>query len=200
MSLRKEDEDETAAGETALLIVDMVSCWDFPDGEKLLPGAVAITSAIAALKERCIKAGVPVIYCNDNRGRWRSDFQSLIDLSLACRGEIEKVTRALLPDDEDYFVLKPKHSAFFGTPLDLLLQHLKVRRIVITGVSSDQCILVTAAEARMRDFEVVVPRDCVASQSDKRNETVLLQLENTHNLSTQNSRQINLTPSGKPPS
>lgn len=194
MSLRPnaKAQPELAAGNMALLIVDMISCWDFPDAEKLLPEAMLIAPAVAALKDRAKKAGVPVIYCNDNRGRWRSDFRTLIDLSLESGGVTSSLTKILHPNDDDYFILKPKHSAFFGTPLDLLLQHLHVKRIIVTGVSSDQCILVTASEARMRDFEVVVPADCVASQSKERNEAVLLQLRETHNLSTQGAIELEL--------
>lgn len=183
---------DRAAGGTALLIMDMISCWDFPDAEKLLPGALRITPRIAALKSRCCRAGVPVIYANDNRGRWRSDFPALIHLSIECGGDAAAITQTLIPDPDDYFVLKPKHSAFFATPLDLLLQYLKASRIVITGVASDQCVLSTAAEARMRDLDVVVPRDCVASQSGQRNTVVLRQFEEVHRLPTTPGARLHL--------
>ncbi|WP_241027292.1 cysteine hydrolase [Variovorax sp. RKNM96] len=185
---------ENAAGHTALLIIDMINCWDFPDAEKLLPRAAAIAPRIAALKARCRKASVPVIYANDNRGRWRSDFPALVGLSLGQGGAGAAITSALQPDADDYFVLKPKHSAFFGTPLELLLQHLNARRLVVTGVASDQCVLATTMEAVMRDLAVVVPRDCVASQSVARNDTVLRQLKKYQNLPTTASSRIRLVP------
>jgi nicotinamidase-related amidase len=185
---------ERAAGHTALLVIDMISCWDFPDAEKLLPRAAAIAPRIAALKARCRKAGVPVIYANDNRGRWRSDFPALVEESLAQDSAGAGVTRALQPEPDDYFVLKPKQSAFFGTPLELLLRHLDAQRLILTGVASDQCVLVTATEAGMRDLAVVVPRDCVASQSARRNEIVLRQLEEVQNLPTTPSARIRLVP------
>jgi nicotinamidase-related amidase len=183
-----------AAGRTALLIIDMINCWDFPDAKKLLPRAASIAPCIAALKARCRNAGVPVIYANDNRGRWRSDFPSLVKLSLGQGGTGATITSALQPDADDYFVLKPKHSAFFGTPLELLLRHLKAHRLILTGVASDQCVLATALEAVMRDLEVVVPRDCVASQSMRRNDTVLRQLEKFQKLPTTASSRIRLVP------
>jgi len=174
------------------LIIDMINCWDFPDAEKLLPRAAAIAPRIAALKARCRDAGVPVIYANDNRGRWRSDFPSLVALSLGQGGAGALITSTLRPDADDYFVLKPKHSAFFGTPLELLLQHLKASRLILTGVASDQCVLATAMEAVMRDLAVVVPRDCVASQSVTRNDTVLRQLEKFQKLPTTTASRIRL--------
>jgi nicotinamidase-related amidase len=166
---------EHAAGHTVLLIIDMISCWDFPDADKLLPGAHAIARPIAALKARCARAGVPTVYVNDNRGRWRSDLRRLVNLSLDAGGAGAEITTTLLPGESDYFVLKPKQSAFFATPLELLLAYLKARRLIVTGVASDQCIWATVADAGMRDFEAVVPRDCVASQTPERNARFLQQ-------------------------
>ncbi|MGQ2923658.1 isochorismatase family cysteine hydrolase [Variovorax sp.] len=183
---------ESAAGHTALLIIDMINCWDFPDADKLLPGAASIAPRIAALKARCRRDGVPVIYANDNRGRWRSDFPALVEEALRQGGLGSKIAAALKPEADDYFVLKPKQSAFFGTPLELLLQHLKAHRLILTGVASDQCVLVTATEAGMRDLAVVVPRDCVASQSRMRNMLVLRQLEEFQKLPTTPSTRLRL--------
>lgn len=152
----------------ALIVIDMISGWDFPDASRLLPHAAAIAPRIAALKARCRRAGVPVIYANDNRGQWRSDFRQVVREALSKNGAGARIAQQLAPDDDDYFVLKPKHSAFFATPLDLLLQHLKASRLIVTGVASDQCVVNTVADARMRDYEVVVPEDCVASQSAAR--------------------------------
>ncbi|RZL92691.1 MAG: cysteine hydrolase [Variovorax sp.] len=183
---------DTATGGTALLIVDLISCWDFPDADKLLPAARRIAPRIAALKARCRRAGVPLIYANDNRGRWRSDFPALVDLALECGGPAAAMTRTLAPEREDYFVLKPSQSAFFGTPLELLLQHLEVQRIVVTGVASDQCVLSTVLEARMRSLDVIVPRDCVATQSTLRNRAVLRQFEEVHRVPTTAGSRIRL--------
>jgi nicotinamidase-related amidase len=160
--------DKPASGHMALLIVDMISCWDFPDADKLLPGALQMMPRLARLKARCRDARVPVIYANDNRGGWRSDSRELVEKSEACGGDAARISEGLRPTGEDYFLLKPRHSAFWGTPLELLLRHLKVRCIIVTGVSSDQCVLLTAGAARMRDLDVIVPRDGVATQSRQR--------------------------------
>ncbi|WP_330832595.1 cysteine hydrolase family protein [Piscinibacter sp.] len=184
--------DGRAAGATALLIADMISSWRFDDAERLLPRAAAIASHIAALKARCRRAGVPVIYANDNHGMWRSDFRQVVQGAQAEGGAGARIAEQLAPDDDDYFVLKPKHSAFFLTPLDLLLQHLKVKRLVITGVASDQCVVATAVDARMRDFEVVVPRDCVATQSAPRNRRAIEHFEEALSVPTTPSTRLRL--------
>jgi hypothetical protein len=90
---------EAANGATGLLVVDMISCWDFPDADKLLPVAAQVAPRIAALKRRCGQRGVPVIYANDNRGRWRSDFGALVELSVSCGGTGAAITSALMPRD-----------------------------------------------------------------------------------------------------
>jgi nicotinamidase-related amidase len=184
--------EHRAVGATALLIVDMISCWDFPDARTLLPQALRIAPRIAALKARCHRAGVPVVYANDNRGQWRSDFRHLVDAALHAPGLGQEIARALAPDDDDYFVLKPKHSAFFATPLHLLLQHLEVRRLLIAGVASDQCVTHSAVDARMRDFDVIVPGDCVASHTAARNRRALQHFDEALNVPTTPSTKLRL--------
>jgi len=176
----------------ALLVIDMITCWDFPDADKLLPRAARIAPAIAALKARCRRAGVPVIYANDNRGQWRSDFRQVVSQSIAAGGAGARITTLLEPDEDDYFVLKPKHSAFFGTPLDLLLQHLKAQWLVLTGVASDQCVVNTAIDARMRDYEVLVPVDCIASQTAARNKSAIAHFDEVLGVPTTPSMRLRL--------
>ncbi|MES2887504.1 MAG: isochorismatase family cysteine hydrolase [Pseudomonadota bacterium] len=183
----------------ALLIIDMISTWDFPDADKLLPPAQALGPRLAALKARCRSAGWAIVYANDNQGRWRSDFRQLVDLSSDPRAPGAELTRLLRPHEDDYFVLKPKHSAFFCTPLELLLQRLKVRRLVLTGVASDQCIVSTAMDARMREYEVCVPRDGVATQSEVRNARAVQHLAEALKVDTAALSELQwLTPSNPP--
>jgi nicotinamidase-related amidase len=163
--------------DTALLIVDMISDWTFPDGASLLDAALDIAPRVAALKARCRRAGLPTIYANDNQGRWRSQFSEQVDSALRAGGAAERIATLLAPTRDDYAVLKPRHSAFFATPLQLLLQHLKVRRLVLAGVTTDQCVLLTAADAHMLGFDVRVPADGTATHSRERHARALRHLE-----------------------
>jgi nicotinamidase-related amidase len=190
---------ERASGGMALLIVDMISTWDFPDADSLAAGAVAIAPRIAALKKRCARAGVPTVYVNDNHGHWRSDFRDLVARSAdegGPEGPGAAIAAHLRPDAEDYSVLKPKHSAFFATPLDLLLRHLRVSRLILTGVATDQCIVMSALDARMRDYEVVVPEDGVAAQTTRRNARALEYLVDVQRMKTMPSSRIRLPAAG----
>jgi len=170
---------EPSASETCLLIIDMVNAFTFPDAEQLLPAAVCAATNIAKLKERAVRAAVPTIYVNDNFGQWRHDLRSLVDhcLEPSCRGQA--IVKLLRPHKEDYFVLKPKHSGFFATPLELLLKYLRARHLVITGVAGNSCVLYTAADAYMRDFSVSVPEDCTASFDDPSNQRALEHMHST---------------------
>lgn len=181
-----------ANGDTALLIIDMISDWEFPDAAALLRTSARIAPRIAALKLRCRRAAVPVIYANDNRGQWRSDFRRVVAEAVQAGGQAGRIVAQIAPDDDDYFVLKPKHSAFFATPMDLLLQHLNVRRLLLTGVSADQCVVTTAVDARMRDYAVVVPQDCVASQTTARHRRALAHFEEVLDIRTTPSDRLRL--------
>lgn len=150
---------------TALLLVDVINDFDFPQGEKLLRFALPAASRIAALKKRLHKRGIPAIYVNDNFGRWQSDFKKQVERCVSEDARGAKVARMLIPAEDDYFILKPKHSAFYSTSLDTLLSYLGARKLIITGFAADICVLFTANDAYMRDFELVVPSDCVASET-----------------------------------
>ena len=194
--------EDTANGGMALLVVDMISTWDFPGGDKLGRAARLIAPRIGALKQRCDRARIPVVFVNDNRGRWRSEFRELVAIAAGESETGAAIAESLAPHDDDYSVLKPKQSAFYATPLDLLLRHLRVKTLLVTGVASDQCVVMTAAEARMRDYDVIVPGDCVAAQTDARNAHALGHLREAHGIDTAPSARVRLpraTTTAKPP-
>jgi nicotinamidase-related amidase len=150
----------------ALLIIDMINAFDFNGAEAMLPRALAAAKATAALKKRARDAGVPVVYVNDNFGKWRSDFRSLLEHCLQDGVRGKPIAELLKPSDDDYFVLKPKHSGFQFTSLDVLLAHLGADTLILTGVAGNFCVLFTAHDAYMRDFHLSVPSDCIASQTE----------------------------------
>ena len=174
----------------ALLILDMISDFEFEDGEKLFKYAKPAARNIAKLKEKAEKARVPVIYVNDNFGRWQSDFKKLFEHSSDKKYRGHEIAELLKPSDEDYFVLKPKHSGFFSTTLEVLLEYLGAETLIITGVATDICVLFTANDAYMRDFNLVIPRDCVAANTAKANRDTLNYLKNLMQADTRESSKI----------
>jgi nicotinamidase-related amidase len=159
--------------EVALLLIDVINDLEFETGEQLLKYAAPMAKRIAALKKRAREAKVPVIYVNDNFGKWQSDFNKILTHCLEDDVRGKPLAEQLRPEEDDYFVLKPKHSGFFSTTLDTLLEYLKARTLILTGVTADICVLFTANDAYMRDFNLVIPSDCVASNSPDENEHAL---------------------------
>ena len=154
--------DQSAA---ALLLVDVINPLDFPEADELLQGAIPAAERLAALKARATAAGVPTVYANDNFGRWRSDLSAVVERCLApdCKGR--PLAERLRPGPDDYCILKPKHSAFFSTTLDTLLRYLGTRTLIVGGFAANICVLFTANDAYMRDLQLAVPPDGVASNT-----------------------------------
>ncbi len=148
---------------TVLLLIDVVNDFEFPRGDELFEQALSIAARIADLKKRAKAEGIPCIYVNDNFGRWQSRFSDLVQHCLADDVRGRPFVEQLVPSEDDYFVLKPKHSGFYQTPLEILLKHLGATRLILTGVSTNSCVLFTANDAYMRDLELIIPEDCVAA-------------------------------------
>jgi nicotinamidase-related amidase len=161
------------AADTCLLIIDMINAFAFEGAEKLFPGVLEAAARIGKLKERARAARIPTVYVNDNFGKWRNDFRKLVHSCVMSRCNGQPIAQLLQPTEEDYFVLKPKHSGFFATPLELLLKSLGARRLILTGVAGDTCVLYTAADAYMRDFTLIVPSDCTVSLDPESNQSAL---------------------------
>lgn len=178
MSKRSDDLHGSAPDQSAaaLLLVDVINPLDFPEADQLLQFAVPAADRLAALKSRAKSAGVPTIYANDNFGRWRSDLSAVVDRCLepTCKGR--PLAERLRPEQDDYFVLKPKHSAFFSTTLDTLIRYLGTRTLIVGGFAANICVLFTANDAYMRDLKLAVPADGVASNTEKENSAALEQM------------------------
>ena len=166
MELKDKSKKSRGKG-NALVLIDVINDFDFPLAEALLRYALPAAKRIAALKERARRARIPAIYANDNFGQWRSDFHQQIEHCLEKGGRGSQIVELLRPDDDDYFVLKPMHSGFFSTTLEVLLERLEAERLILVGFAADICVLYTANDAYMRGFKVAVPSDCVASETKR---------------------------------
>jgi nicotinamidase-related amidase len=176
----------------ALLLIDMINDLEFPGGENVAKPATAAAERIAALKQQAKERGIPVIYANDNFGKWRSDFREVVKHCLEDGVRGQRLAELLRPDRDDYFVLKPKHSAFFETTLATLLEHLGARHLILTGITADICVLFTASDAYMRDYDVHVPSDCVASLEDVDTRQALRYMARVLNADVTPSTQLDL--------
>ena len=152
---------------TVLLLVDAINDFEFDGGDELARIALPVAHRIARLKRAMKERGHAVIYANDNFGKWQSDFRSLVEHCLQDGVRGGEIVRTLRPDDDDYFVLKPKHSAFFSTTLDTLLSYLEAEHLVLAGLVSNMCVLFSANDAYMRDYHLSIPADGTAAREDE---------------------------------
>ncbi len=176
----------------ALLLIDVVNDFEFEGGDELLKLALPVGENIARLKSRARKAGIPVTYVNDNFGKWRSDLNQIVSHCLEDGVRGEPFVKLVVPDKNDYFVLKPKHSGFYSTSLDLLLEHVGTRNLILTGIAGNNCVLFTANDAYMRDFKLFVPSDCSVSQRRDENEYALQQMEEVLKADVSPSTELDL--------
>ncbi|HZQ63261.1 MAG TPA: isochorismatase family cysteine hydrolase [Casimicrobiaceae bacterium] len=179
-------------GKTALLLVDFINELDFAHGEALRPYAEAAARRTADVKRRLKALQVPAIYANDNFGRWKSNFPDLVASCRASRSRGRELARLLAPDQDDLSVLKPRHSAFYGTPLDFLLAELAVDRLVIVGLVTEMCVLFTAQDAYVRKFEMWIPEDCVASVEPEVHARTLTHCRDVLGIDTRASTEMKL--------
>lgn len=148
-----------------LLLVDFINPLAFPGAENLARPAVDAARATAGLKKALAAEGVVTIYANDNYGVWQSDFHSLVTACLGMDGAPAEIARLIYPQAGDLTILKPRHSAFYASPLELLLAEMQARELVICGLATDMCVQLTAGDAFLREFTTWVPADCTAAES-----------------------------------
>ena len=161
---------------TALLLIDVINDLAFDGSDALVEQAESMAIRLAAFKRRATAAGVPAIYINDNFGQWRSDFRQTVRHCTRRTSPGRVVSRRLRPTANDYFVLKPKHSGFFDTTLDTLLGALAIKRVIVTGIAGNICVLFTANDAYMRELTIYAPADCIVSNTSVDNDYALQQI------------------------
>lgn len=157
----------------ALLLIDFINPLDFPEAGQLAASALEAARCTREMARSARAQGIPVIYANDNFGRWRSDFPTLVNQLRRGSGPSATLASLLRPQRGDLALLKPMHSAFFGTPLDILLEKIGVRALVMAGLAADICVQLSAADAFQRGFRVHVPEDCTAAETAEKKTVAL---------------------------
>lgn len=179
--------------QVGLLIIDMLNDMAFPDGEKLAKRSLPVAKKIAALKARARKQKIPVIYVNDNCGEWKFSWQDIYEKSIRPSSRGRHCARLLPPEPEDYFVVKARHSGFYSSNLEALLEDLGIRNLILTGVSGDMCVLFTAMDAYVRKYKLWVPQDCIASLKDSDHHYSLAQIKKVTKARLQKSSSLDLS-------
>lgn len=175
---------------TVMLLIDIINDFTFPGGDELINHTEAMLDHLVELRKKADRKNIPVIYVNDNFGKWKSDFRTLLKHCLAKTSKSRGIAEALKPRSKDYFVLKPKNSGFYSTTLELLLDYLQADTLIITGLTTDICVLLTAADAYLRDYKIMVPSDCSAAINVNDHEQALAYIQRVLKTDTRPSDQI----------
>jgi len=152
-----------APGHAALLVIDMINDFECEDCDALLASTEQVAKSVRKLCADARAAGTPIVYVNDNFGQWHSERSRLIEHCCRPKSRGRQIVNEIMPERDDYFVIKPQFSGFYATNLPVLLPKLGASRLILTGIAADMCVLFTAADAHMRDYGLWVPTDCVAS-------------------------------------
>jgi nicotinamidase-related amidase len=159
------------SGATALVVIDMLNPYRHPEADQLATRVAQVLPGIETLLERAGRADAPIVYVNDNYGDWNSSAEELAQNAKA--GAHPELVEPVLPPDRHSFVIKARHSVFYETPLEYLLDQEGVDRLVLCGQVTEQCIFYSALDAHVRHFDVVVPTDAVAAIFDHLAEAAL---------------------------
>lgn len=146
---------------TALLVVDMLNPYDHADAERLAPSVAAIIPELRALIDAARTLELLTVYVNDNYGRWNAGRPEIVEQALG--GRDPELVEPIVPHPDTAFVTKARHSAFYETPLEYLLRHSGIERIVLAGQVTEQCILYSALDGYVRHLQIAVSRGAVAA-------------------------------------
>ncbi len=153
---------------TAVILVDMINAVAKGDGPPYNPPAnrQAVTNQFVKLVAHCRKVGTPLIYITTHRRADNADApKTLMDIGNAGTGNQAGTAGVQVVDElamkpEDYLLVKPRFSAFYGTDLDNILRNLGTETILVGGISTQRSVEGTAREAKNRDMQCVVVSDC----------------------------------------
>jgi nicotinamidase-related amidase len=177
---------------SALLVIDAINPLDFPGGKAFARRAARTARSIARLAERARKAAVPVVFVNDNFGRWRSDMKALVKFVSQPGSAGQPLVEALRPTETDFVVLKSTLSGFYQTPLEAMLRQGQVTSVIITGFLTGNCVLFTAVDAYMRDFKIIIPSDTALDLTREKHRDALAQMADVLKGKVAASRRLSL--------
>ncbi len=150
---------------TVLLLIDVINDLDFPGNEEIIAGVPELARTLKTVKTACSRAGVPTIYLNDNYNNWHSNFNEQLEQCLCGKSKGKILAQKLTPTKADFFVLKPMHSGFYGTSLQILLSKMKAKKLILAGLAADICVMYTANDAYMRGFDLTIISDGVLAKT-----------------------------------
>ncbi len=151
---------------TALLIVDMQRDLANPGGARYDKRVKAAVEPVVRLRHAARRKGWPVIYTRlvHEKDTFRAKNREQTWCMRGTRGV--EIIPPLKPARREIVIRKRTFDAFFGTELDPLLRRLGIHRLVLSGVYANEGVLLTAGEAALRWYDIVLPADAIAARTD----------------------------------
>ena len=178
--------------DAALLLIDVINDLASDQIDDLPRHARSIIDPILTLREQADAAGLPTIYVNDNFGDWHRDANAIVEHCHGQGGEVAAMIDRLRPRDRDFFVVKPRFSGFYATSLPVLLPRFGVTRLILAGIAADICVMFTAADAHMREYDLWVPTDAVASNRAEHRDWALGIMAKSMSAETRSTAELRL--------
>lgn len=180
-------EEGKRKAKVAVIVIDMLN--DFVTGRLGSDRAASLVPRLSIFLEKARNSGATVIYATDSH-------IPRIDKELKRWGEHairgtkgSEIVEGLKPKEGDIIVPKRRYSAFFMTDLDLILREIGADTLILTGVSTDICVLHTAADAFYRGYKIIVPEDMVESISEEGQKLGLKKMEELYGALVVSSEQ-----------
>jgi nicotinamidase-related amidase len=169
---------------TALLIIDMQRDFLEPSGfGEMLGNDVSQLRRTIEPNQRLLKAwreaGLKVIHTREGHRPDLTDLPPAKKIRgggkttigdegpmgrILVRGEAgHDIIPELYPLPSEPVIDKPGKGAFYATDLHAILQHLGIKKLIVTGVTTEVCVNTTVREANDRGYDCLVPEDCVGS-------------------------------------
>src|SRR6476620_1392095 len=137
-----------------VLLVDLFNDFRHEDGDVLLACFRERFPDLRALIQTSRHLATPIIYANDSSSIFDGDARGIVER--ARRGLAGNLVEVIAPRRENRFVVKPRYSAFDHTPLALILDDLRIERILLAGMSTERCVAQTAIGGRENGLKVTV--------------------------------------------
>ena len=174
-SVRNEQTVVLDPARTAVLVIDMLNDFCKPGGKMVLPGYERLVPPQSAVIEAARALDVPVFWVIQSHDpRLRRDRELLKRGSHCLLGTWGvEIIDELKPRESDFRLYKHRYSAFFQTPLDLMLKDMTCDQLVGFGIVTNICVRSTVHDAFFNGYEVVVPEDCCAATGPREQESSL---------------------------
>jgi len=151
--------------ETALVVVDAQNDFMKPSGKLYAKDSEKIIPAIKKLLSKARDAGATIVFTQDWHVKDDPEFKIWGEHTVAGTWGAE-IVEELKPGEADIIIRKPSYDAFYSTPLDHILRSKGIKKLILTGLLGNICVLCTAIGAAVRGYELVIPVDAVFSLSE----------------------------------